>query len=80
MMTMVTAAEMVKKNPKVELLWASTRELLNVIQADKCGCDIITVTNDILKKLPNVGKDLNRLSLETVEMFYRDAQDAGYDL
>jgi transaldolase len=64
----------------VELLWASPRELLNIIQAAEIGCDIITVTPDLLKKLELVGKDLGEFSLETVQMFYRDAQAAGFKL
>lgn len=64
--------------PKAELLWASPRELLNVYQAEEVGCQIITATNDILKKLALVGKDLADYSLETVEMFYKDASAAGY--
>jgi len=71
--------EIVKSSEKVELLWASSRELLNIIQADECGCHIITVTNDLLKKLKMVGKDLKELSLDTVKMFYNDAVSAGYD-
>ena len=59
--------------PKTELLWASPRELLNIFQADECGCHIITATNDIIKKLDLVGKDLDEYSLETVRMFHRDA-------
>jgi transaldolase len=65
---------------KIELLWASPRELLNIIQAAEVGCDIITVTPDLLKKLDLVGKDLAEYSLETVQMFFRDAQAAGYKL
>jgi transaldolase len=64
----------------VELLWASPRELLNIIQAAELGCDIITVTPDLLKKLELVGKDLGDFSLETVQMFFRDAQAAGFKL
>ena len=64
----------------IELLWASPRELLNIIQAAEVGCDIITVTPDLLKKLSLVGKDLGDYSLETVQMFFRDAQAAGYKL
>jgi len=64
----------------IELLWASTREVLNILQAEQCGCDIITVTPDILKKLPMLGKDLTELSLETVRMFYDDAKSAGYTI
>jgi transaldolase len=66
--------------PHLELIWASPRELLNIMQADQMGCHIITVTNDILKKLSLIGKDLNEYSLETVAMFYRDAQSAGFVL
>ena len=66
--------------PAVELLWASPRELLNIIQAAEVGCDIITVTPDLLKKLELVGKDLSEFSLETVQMFHRDAEAAGFKL
>lgn len=65
---------------RIELLWASPRELLNLVQAAEVGCDIITVTTDLLKKLELVGKDLAEFSLETVQMFFRDAQAAGYVL
>jgi len=71
---------LLKDLPKAELLWASPRELLNVIQANEIGCHIITATNDILKKLSLLGKDLTDFSLETVEMFYSDAQKAGFSL
>jgi transaldolase len=74
------SAKILKVNPKSELLWASTRELLNLVQAESCGCHIITITNDILKKVSLVGKDLSELSLETVQMFYNDAQSAGYKI
>jgi len=63
-----------------ELIWASPREVLNIVQADAIGCDIITVTHDLLKKLPSIGKDLDQFSLETVQMFYNDASAAGYRL
>ena len=63
-----------------ELLWASPREVLNIYQADAIGCDIITATNDLLRKLVLAGKDLAEYSLETVRMFYQDANDAGYKL
>lgn len=65
---------------KSELLWASSRELYNIVQAEACGTDIITVTPEILKKLAMVGKDLVQLSLETVQMFKRDAEAAGFRL
>jgi transaldolase len=74
------AAELCHKVSGVESLWASARELLNIMQAEECGVDIITVTNDILKKLQMVGKDLDELSLETVKMFYNDAQSLGYKI
>ncbi len=74
------AAEILEAKPKAQLLWASPRELLNVIQADECGCHIITVTSDILKKLSMVGKPLEELSLDTVKMFYNDATAAGFRL
>jgi transaldolase len=66
--------------PNLEPIWASPRELLNLFQADAVGCHIITVTNDILKKLVLVGKDLRDFSLETVKMFHSDAVKAGYTL
>ncbi len=66
--------------PSAELLWASPRELLNIVQAAEIGCDIITVTPDLLKKLELVGKDLGDFSLETVQMFFKDAQAAGFKL
>jgi transaldolase len=73
-------AKMCKSVVGAESLWASTRELLNIFQAEECGVDIITVTNDILKKLSNIGKNLNQLSLETVQMFYNDAKSLGYKI
>ena len=66
--------------PKAELLWASPRELLNIFHANESGCGIITVTPGLLAKLKGVGKDLDQFSLETVEMFYRDATAAGYTI
>ena len=69
-----------RMRPKAELLWASPRELLNIFQADAMGCHIITVTDDLLRKLPLVGKSLSEYSLETVRMFYDDAAKAGLTL
>lgn len=66
--------------PRSELIWASPRELLNVVQADQIGCHIITVTHDLLKKLPLLGKDPDQYSLETVQMFHADAEAAGFTL
>ena len=77
---MTRALEILRARPRAELLWASPRELLNVFQADAIGCHIITVTDDLLKKLALVGKDLDDFSRETVAMFYRDAQAAGYSI
>jgi|SRR3989338_903506 len=77
---MKKSSEILKSNKNAELLWASSRELLNVFQAEACGCHIITVTNDILKKLALINKDLKELSLDTVKMFYKDAQSAGYKI
>jgi transaldolase len=75
---MAAAVELLRPYPQQELIWASPRELLNIFQADAVGCHIITVTNDILKKLALIGKDLHEYSLETVKMFYNDAREAGY--
>ena len=77
---MTEAVAVLRENPQSELIWASPRELLNIYHADQCGCHIITVTNDILAKLKLVGKDLSDYSLETVEMFFTDAEKAGYTL
>jgi len=77
---MAAAVELLRPYPHAELIWASPRELLNIFQADAIGCHIITVTHDVLKKLPLVGKDLGEYSLDTVRMFYEDAQAAGYRL
>lgn len=75
---MAAAVELLKPNPQAELIWASPRELLNIFQADAIGCQVITVTNDVLKKLELVGKNLDDYSLDTVKMFYADAKAAGY--
>ena len=77
---MAAAVELMRPYPREELLWASPRELLNVFQADAVGCHIITATNDVLKKLTLVGKDLKDYSLDTVKMFHDDARQAGYTL
>ncbi|MCP4305545.1 MAG: transaldolase [bacterium] len=66
--------------PKAELLWASPREVLNVVQAKACGCHIITATPDILAKMALFGKSLDAYSLETVTMFHTDARAAGYKI
>jgi len=72
--------EVLKNLPAAELIWASPRELLNIFQADEIGCHVITVTNDILKKLSIVGYDLNEYSLDTVKMFHADAVAADFIL
>ena len=77
---MKECAAITKQKPKAQLLWASPRELLNIFHAEECGCQIITVTSDILKKLAMVGKPLEELSLDTVKMFYNDASAAGFKL
>ncbi len=77
---MTSAAELLKPLPKAELLWASPREVLNIIQAEACGCHIITATPDIISKISLLGKDLEQYSLETVKMFHEDARSAGFKL
>jgi transaldolase len=77
---MKEVVELLKNYNNIELIWASPRELFNLIQADSIGCHIITATNDILKKLPTLGKDLVEFSLDTVKMFYNDAHSAGYTI
>jgi transaldolase len=74
------ALAVMRPQPQLELIWASPREILNLVQADQIGCHIITITHDLLKKLPGLGKDLTEFSLDTVKMFHRDAQAAGYRL
>jgi transaldolase len=77
---MVAALKRLKDAPEAELIWASPRELLNIVQADAIGCHIITVTSGILEKLSLIGSDLDDFSLETVKMFYNDALAAGFKL
>jgi transaldolase len=77
---MKSALEIMAPEPKMQLVWASPRELLNIFQADEIGCHIITVTSDVLKKIGLVGKDLHEYSLETVRMFHDDAAQSGYKL
>ncbi len=77
---MAAAVELLRPYPNCELIWASPRELLNIFQADAVGCHIITVTNSVLKKLSLVDKDLAEFSLDTVKMFYNDAQQSGFTL
>jgi len=77
---MAAAVEMLRSNSNAELIWASPRELLNIFHAEEVGCHIITVTNDILKKIPLIATDLDDYSLDTVKMFYNDAKAAGFTL
>ena len=77
---MCQAVEILKSNSHAELVWASSREIFNIFQADAAGCHVITVTNDILKKISIVGHDLTEYSLDTVKMFYDDAQTSGFTL
>ena len=77
---MSAAVKITSLKSKAEVIWASPRELLNIFQADEIGCQVITVTNDILKKLELVDYDLSSYSLDTVNMFYNDASAAGYSL
>lgn len=77
---MKEALSIMKSQPSSELIWASPRELLNVLQADQIGCHVITVTNDILRKLSLIDYDLESYSLDTVKMFHEDAVSAGYTL
>jgi transaldolase len=78
--TMRRALEIMKQRPQQQLIWASPREVLNIVQADEIGCHIITVTSDLIAKLPTLGKDLNQFSLDTVKMFRNDAISAGFSL
>jgi transaldolase len=77
---MAAAVQLLATYPQLELIWASPRELLNIFHADQVGCQIITVTHDVLKKLSLVGKDLGEYSLDTVKMFRSDAVKAGFRL
>jgi transaldolase len=77
---MKKSVEIMADFPNQELIWASPRELLNIFQADEVGCHVITVTHDVLKKLPLIGKDLDEYSLDTVKMFYSDAQKGKFKL
>jgi transaldolase len=77
---MTAALDILGDADHLELLWASPREILNVVQAAEIGCDVITVTHDLLRKLDGFGRDLSEFSLETVRMFHRDAELSGYSL
>jgi transaldolase len=77
---MAKVVEKLKSAPNTELIWASPREVLNILQADEIGCHVITVTNDLINKLSLLGKDQAVYSLETVKMFYNDGSAAGYKI
>ncbi len=77
---MKRALEILAPHDNLELLWASPREILNVVQAAEMGCPVITVTHDLLKKLDWIGRDLGEVSLDTVRMFHNDATLSGYSL
>jgi transaldolase len=77
---MARAVDIMVDAPRSELIWASPREILNLVQADQVGCHVITITHDLLAKLDSLGKDLDQFSLETVQMFHRDALAAGFTL
>ena len=74
------SVELFKARKNIEILWASPREVFNIFQADELGCDIITIADDIFKKIPNIGKDLDKFSLETVKMFYDDAVSSDFKI
>jgi len=77
---MKSAMDRLAAYPHVELIWASPREVFNLAQADSIGCHVITMTNDLIKKIPTFGKNLTEFSLDTVKMFYKDASAAGFSL
>ncbi|MGA2162883.1 MAG: transaldolase [Solirubrobacteraceae bacterium] len=77
---MARSVQIMERAPRSELIWASPREILNLVQADQVGCHIITITHDLLAKLDGLGKSLEQYSLETVRMFHRDALAAGFTL
>ena len=78
--TMKEAIKLCKSKKNIEILWASTREIFNVVQANNINCHIITVPNSILLKMSNFGKNLEKLSLETVNSFLIDAQKSGFKI
>jgi transaldolase len=77
---MARSVDILTAAPRAELIWASPREVLNLVQADEVGCHIITMTHDLLPKVKSLGKNLEQFSLETVQMFHRDAAAAGFTL
>ncbi|MBI2317041.1 MAG: transaldolase, partial [Betaproteobacteria bacterium] len=77
---MRSVMDSLRSRPEVKLIWASPREVLNIFQAERVGCDIITVAHDLLAKLGALGKDLDQFSLETVRMFREDAVKTGFSI
>ena len=77
---MLETRKLITNLPNTKLLWASPREILNIYQAEKTKCDIITIPHDLLKKISTINKDLNQFSRETVQMFYDDAQKSGFSI
>jgi len=77
---MKEAVDLCKEFPNVKILWASPREVLNVLHAEDAGCHIITISNDLLNKMSFFGKDLNDFSAETVKMFFDDAKSSGFNI
>ena len=78
--TMQYATDLVSGDENIETLWASSREVFNIIQAERCGTDIITLTPGLINGMKDLGKDLDQYSLETVQMFYDDAEKSGFTL
>lgn len=78
--TMEESLRILQNNPFAELIWASPRELLNIIQANEIGCHIITATNDIIKKLDLLNYSLTKYSLDTVKMFHNDAKESKFEI
>ena len=78
--TMIYATELVKEYPSIETLWASTREVFNIMQAERCGTDIITLAPNLIAGMKDIGRDLDEYSLDTVEMFFKDSVAAGFKI
>ena len=78
--TMIYATELAKENPVIETLWASSREVFNVIQAERCGTDIITLAPNLIAGMKDIGRDLDEYSLDTVKMFFKDSIEAGFKI
>lgn len=78
--TMIYATELVKEYPSIETLWASSREVFNIIQAERCGTDIITLAPNLIAGMKDIGRDLDEYSLDTVEMFFKDSVAAGFKI